>query len=81
MTQGVKTPIDPGIVARVSAGIRYAITGKAPEWFGPGEPMAPVVPASDKPSVEGRQWDFRRSSIRRQRSGRARRLRSRSCAH
>ena len=58
MTQGVKTPIDPGLVARVSAGIRYAITGKAPEWFGPGEPMAPVVPASDKPSVEGRQWDF-----------------------
>lgn len=55
---GTKTPIDPGIVARVSAGIRYAITGKAPEWFGPGEPMAPVVPASDKPSVEGRQWDF-----------------------
>ena len=55
---GTKTPIEPGIIARIAAGIRYGITGKTPEWFGPGEPMAAVVPETEKPSVEGRQWDF-----------------------
>lgn len=52
-----KTPIDPGIIARVSAGIRYAITGSAPDWFGPQEPLQPLAPA-DAPGVAGRQMDF-----------------------
>lgn len=35
-SEGIKTPIEPGLIARVAAGARYALTGKRPEWFGPG---------------------------------------------
>lgn len=48
------TPVEPGILARVVAGLGYAATGKTPEWFGPGEPIAPV--AQDE--SQGRQLDF-----------------------
>lgn len=58
MTQPTKTSIDPGIVARVAAGLRLMITGKAPEWFGPMEPLPEVVPANQRDSVVGRQFDF-----------------------
>ncbi|MDG3442462.1 phage portal protein [Nitrospirillum amazonense] len=47
--------IEPGIVARVAQGLRYAVTGQRPQdWFGPLEPLPPVAP----PSVRGRQFDF-----------------------
>jgi len=58
MTQPTKTPIEPGIVARVAAGLRLAITGKAPDWFGPMAPLPEMVPAEQKPSVIGRQFDY-----------------------
>ncbi|MDG3442435.1 phage portal protein [Nitrospirillum amazonense] len=47
--------IEPGIVARVAQGLRYAVTGQRPQdWFGPLQPLPPVAP----PSVRGRQFDF-----------------------
>lgn len=49
-----KTPIDPTLVQRVAAGIRFAFTGKAPEWFGPLTPPQPMAPEE----VTGRQFDF-----------------------
>lgn len=49
------TSVDPGLIQRVSQGIRYAITGVAPDnFFGPSQPLAPV--AQDK--SEGRGWDY-----------------------
>ena len=51
---GVKTPVEPGIIARMTAGVRYAITGKQPEWFGPGQPMQPQA----QEQAKGRQFDF-----------------------
>lgn len=58
MTQGTKTTIDPGIVARVAAGVRYAFTGKAPDWFGPQAPLPPMVPTEQRDSVAGRRFDY-----------------------
>lgn len=58
MSEGKITPIEPGIVARVAAGMRYMFTGETPAWFGAGEPLSPVVPEAEKPSVEGRQFDY-----------------------
>jgi len=52
--QPVKTPVEPGMIQRAIAGIRYAFTGNAPEWFGPGEPLQPVA----QESAQGRQFDF-----------------------
>lgn len=52
-----KTPIDPGVIARVAAGIRYAVTGSAPEWFGPQEPLQPLAPPNAD-GVAGRQFDY-----------------------
>lgn len=49
-----KTPIEPGMIARAVAGVRYALTGKTPEWFGPGDPLPPV--AQDQ--AAGRQFDY-----------------------
>src|SRR3954447_18082284 len=44
-----------GIVGRVLAAARYAITGAAPaDWFGPSQPLAPMAPAE----VKGRQYDY-----------------------
>ena len=54
MTQGTATPIEPGVIARLTAGVRYALTGKAPEWFGPLDPLPPA--AQDK--ATGRQFDY-----------------------
>lgn len=48
------TAIEPGMIARVTNAIRYAMTGKAPDvWFGPLEPMEPVAQES-----AGRQFDY-----------------------
>jgi hypothetical protein len=44
-----------GIVGRVLAAARYAMTGAAPaDWFGPSTPLAPMAP----PEVKGRQFDY-----------------------
>lgn len=48
------TPVEPGILARVVAGFGLAVTGKTPEWFGPGVPMQPVA----QEETQGRQLDF-----------------------
>lgn len=45
---------DQGVVARVVAGLKYAISGTLPGWFGPGIPLEPVAPES----VRGRALDF-----------------------
>ena len=55
---GKGSPIEPGLIQRLSGAMRYAITGNKPEWFGPMEPIAPVVPANETPSVTGRQFDY-----------------------
>jgi hypothetical protein len=52
--KGIKTEIAPGIIARVAAGLRYAFTGKGPEWFGPNEPLEPMAP----PEAAGRAFDY-----------------------
>lgn len=52
---GVKTPIEPGVIARVVAGVRYALTGVGPaDWFGPGQPLLPVA----QDAAQGRQFDY-----------------------
>jgi hypothetical protein len=50
-----KTPIDAGLIARVANNIRTALTNV---WFGPLEPMTPMVSDAQKESVTGRQFDF-----------------------
>ena len=54
MANGSKKPIEPGIIARLVAGVRYGLTGNKPEWFGPGDPLPPVA----QDSAVGRQFDF-----------------------
>ncbi|MDP3124598.1 MAG: phage minor head protein [Thiobacillus sp.] len=54
--------LDSGLVARVAAGFRYAMTGNAPdEWFGPMTPPTPAVTQEDAEAagVAGRQFDYR----------------------
>jgi len=49
------TNIDPGILQRVAAGIRYAVSGVAPDnWFGPSQPIAPQA----QEQAEGRAFDY-----------------------
>lgn len=50
---GKKTEIPTGFVQRVMDGFGLMV-GRAPEWFGPGQPMEPVAPAE----VAGRQWEY-----------------------
>jgi SPP1 gp7 family putative phage head morphogenesis protein len=54
--------LDSGLVARVAAGMRYALTGNAPqEWFGPMTPPTPAVAPANAESagVAGRRFDYR----------------------
>lgn len=54
--------LDSGLVARVAAGLRYALTGNAPDdWFGPMTPPAPAVTQenAEAAGVAGRQFDYR----------------------
>lgn len=53
------TAIEPGLVARLSGALRYAVTGKAPgavpsDFFGPGTPLEPVA----QEAAAGRAFDF-----------------------
>lgn len=54
-TDSERKPIEAGIVARVSQGVRYLLTGKAPDaWFGPSQPLPPMA----QEQAIGRQFDF-----------------------
>ncbi len=54
ITQGRLTPLEPGFVTRVAQGVRYALSGVAPNgWFGPSQPLEPQAP-----QVAGRQFDY-----------------------
>ena len=55
ITSAVKSaPVEPGILERVKAGVRYIIKGAPPEtWFGPMQPLAPVSQES-----AGRLFDY-----------------------
>jgi hypothetical protein len=49
------TNIEPSLIQRVVAGVRYMVSGVGPtNWFGPSQPLAPQ--AQDK--VEGRAFDY-----------------------
>jgi len=49
-----KKQIDAGLISRLTTGVKFILTGKTPEWFGPGDPLPPV--AQDE--AQGRQFDF-----------------------
>lgn len=54
--------LEPGFVARVAAGMRYALTGATPgAWFGPMQPVPPALDAeqAQQAGVAGRQFDYR----------------------
>lgn len=51
---GKVTTLAADFVQRVAAGITTALTGKAPDWFGPSEPIKGVAPEG----TAGRQFDY-----------------------
>jgi hypothetical protein len=53
--EGKKTPISPGIIARVTQSARYIVSGVSPTtWFGPSQPQQIMAP----PEVAGRRFDY-----------------------
>jgi Phage portal protein/Phage Mu protein F like protein len=50
-----KVPIESGLIARAANNIRAFVNNA---WFGPLEPLAPMVTGTEKDSVVGRQWDY-----------------------
>jgi PAS domain-containing protein len=52
--ENLGTNVNPGLIARVAAGLRNAFTGDKPEFFGPAQPMTPL--AQDQ--AEGRAFDY-----------------------
>jgi PAS domain-containing protein len=50
---GTDVPIKPSMIARIMAAASYVATGNG-QWFGPGEPLAPVAPAD----TAGRQFNI-----------------------
>lgn len=56
MTQPVKTPIAPGIIARVVAGVKFMVRGGDTVWMGPGQPIIPSPQTQE--DVKGRQFDY-----------------------
>lgn len=61
MADAEKTPIDQGIIARVTGALKV-LTGQRQAvdtaWFGPLTPLQPNVPAEQQESVRGRALDF-----------------------
>ena len=47
-------PIEASIIARVLTGVRYIIRGNQNEFFGPGQPMAPIA----QEAAVGRAFDY-----------------------
>ena len=58
MADPVRTPIEPGLIARVVQGVRYVVTGASEAWMAPNQPLAPLA---DKPQdqTQGRAFDYR----------------------
>lgn len=54
MNSPTKTPIDQGLIARISGGVKAA----AKVWFGPLEPLPAFAPPEERPSVAGRAFDY-----------------------
>ncbi|MDA8230354.1 MAG: phage portal protein [Magnetospirillum sp.] len=55
MKEDMGRDLSPGFIARVAAGVRYALTGVKPlDWFGPGQPLVPVA----QQEARGRQFDY-----------------------
>lgn len=55
MSEAVKTPIDPGMIGRLVRGIRYAVSGAAPnDWFSPQQPLEPFA----QEQAKGRAFDY-----------------------
>lgn len=54
--QPVKTPIAPGIIARVVAGVKFMVKGGDLVWMGPGQPIVPSP--QTQVDVIGRQFDY-----------------------
>jgi phage portal protein BeeE len=55
-----KTPLDMSFFERFKASAQV-LTGKTPSWMGPGEPVAPMVPASQEDAgngLKGRKNDY-----------------------
>lgn len=53
--ENMGTNIEPSFIARVAAGVKYAITGVGPaNFFGPSQPLAPVA----QEASEGRGFDY-----------------------
>lgn len=53
------TASTPGFWDRLRGAFRYALTGDFSQgWFPPLNPITPVVPAEQQPSVMGRQLDY-----------------------
>ena len=50
--------LDPGLIERISAGVRYMFTGTAPAWFGPGTIPVPVVSPELAEGAKGREFDY-----------------------
>ena len=58
MAEPIKTPLEPGLIARVAQGIRYIVTGASDAWMGPNQP---TPPQADSPTdqTKGRAFDYR----------------------
>lgn len=52
-----KSPIDQGMIARAAGTIGAGLRAVA-DWFGPGDPLPPLVNSSQQDAVRGRQFDF-----------------------
>ena len=54
-SDAVATPIQPGVIARLVAGVKFALSGKdANGYFGPGQPLPPL----GQDEARGRQFDY-----------------------
>lgn len=54
-SDATRTPIKPGVIARITQAVRYTISGVQPsDWFGPGQPLAPQA----QTQALGRMFDF-----------------------
>lgn len=54
MSDGNKTPVEQGMLARLVTGVKYTLTGNKPEWFGAGDPLPPVA----QEQARGRMFDY-----------------------
>src|SRR5438094_8546341 len=52
-----KQPIDQGVMARALALVGGGLRAAA-DWFGPSEPLTPLVTGEQVESVRGRQFDY-----------------------